>query len=96
MINLGQNQKKILKVLSENEKLTVDQVANISGVRIDKTKNILSEYHQADIVRKIEDKYYSIRDNVLRPRNSTEDISMWTNVMSEAKETKLKNLARVV
>lgn len=96
MINLGQNQKKILKVLSEHDKLTADQVANISGVRIDKTKNILSEYHQADLVRKTEDKYYSIRENVLQPKNTTEDVSMWTDVMSEAKESKLKNLARIV
>jgi predicted HTH transcriptional regulator len=95
MITLGNNQKKILKVLSENDKLTLDEVIQISGVTIDKVKNILSEYCQADIVKRIDDKFYTLRESPLKPRHSDE-ISLWTNVREIAAPSKLKNLARKV
>lgn len=88
MITLGKNQEKILKTL-EGGKYTLEELSEKSGVKLQTVKNIITEYHDAEIVKKSEDKYYSLREAPLKPKNTTGEESFWAPV-------RLKNLSRIV
>lgn len=88
MITLGKNQDNILKALQDG-KYTLEELSEKSGVKLSTTKNILLEFYDAEVVRKTEDKYYSLREAPLKPKNTTSEESFWAPI-------KLKNLSRIV
>lgn len=87
-MTLGRNQEKILNTLKEGN-FTLEELSEKSGVKLSTTKNILLEFYDAEIVRRIDEKYYSLKQTISKPKTTTPDESFWAPV-------KLKNLSRII
>jgi hypothetical protein len=67
----------------------VEELAEKSGVKIQTVRNTMYEFLDAQLVKKTDDKYYSLNPNPPKAVTNGGEESFWAPV-------RLKNLARVI
>jgi DNA-binding IclR family transcriptional regulator len=90
MITLGKNQEKVLDALLSVENTNLDALVELTGIKKDKVRNIVTEFSQAGLVRITPDKTISyVKERFKASKNPETDY--W-----EPYKPKLKNLSRLV
>jgi transcription initiation factor IIE alpha subunit len=90
MITLGRNQEKVLDALLSVENTNLDALVELTGIKKEKVRNIVTEFSQAGLVRITPDKTISYVKERFKPSKNAE-ADHW-----EPYKPKLKNLSRLV
>lgn len=90
MVKLGKRQARILDLIKASDKTTINDISNTTDIDQDIVRNIVKEFHQAEIISVSVDNIISPRTERVSAKHSSEK-NEW-----EPYKPKLKNLSRVV
>jgi predicted transcriptional regulator len=90
MVKLGKRQEKVLNLIIASDKTTIKDISNTTGIDQDIVRNIVKEFHQADIISVTVDNLISYRTERLSTKAADEK-NEW-----EPYKPVLKNLSRIV